>query len=89
MGRCASSTSDGQTGGPPRPIARLAAQQFLGRPELERAFFAGYGGDPRDPVTWRMIRIREAVGTAVWAHQVGDHAFESQGHRMIRDALLE
>lgn len=68
-------------------LARLAAQQFRGHPELEQAFLAGYGDDPRDPVTWRMILIREAVGTAAYAHRIGDDAFESQGQRMIRDAL--
>ena len=31
--------------------------------------------------------LREAVGTAVWAYQVGDEPFEKQGHRMLQDAL--
>lgn len=31
--------------------------------------------------------VREAVGTAVWAREVGDHAFEQQGHRMLAEAL--
>lgn len=68
-------------------LARLASQQLLGRPDLERAFFEGYGEDPRDPAGWRLVRIREAIGTAVWAFQFGDAEFEAQGHRMIRDAL--
>jgi hypothetical protein len=34
-----------------------------------------------------MLAVHEAIGTAVWAHQVGDERFESQGHRMIADAL--
>ena len=68
-------------------LARLAAQQFRGRPELERAFLDGYGTDPRGPEGWRLIRVREAIGTAAWAYQFGDEEFEQQGHRMIRDAL--
>ncbi|WCO67506.1 hypothetical protein PO878_02075 [Iamia majanohamensis] len=68
-------------------LVRLAAQDFRRRPELEAAFLAGYGPDPREPGAWRRHRVREAIGTAVWAHQVGDAAFEAQGHRMIAEAL--
>lgn len=68
-------------------FARLAAQQFRTDPQLEAAFVDGYGGDPRDPDAWRRIRIREAVGTAVWAHEVANEPFERQGHRMIAEAL--
>ncbi|MFC7488691.1 phosphotransferase [Knoellia sp. CPCC 206453] len=68
-------------------FARLAAQQFLQDPRLEEAFLEGYGSDPRDPQGWQRQRIREAVGTAVWAHQVGDVDFEAQGHRMLAAAL--
>jgi hypothetical protein len=31
--------------------------------------------------------VREGIGTAAWAHRVGDEAFEAQGHRMIAEAL--
>lgn len=68
-------------------FARLAAQQFLAHPDCEVAFIEGYGGDPRDPDEWRRVRIREAVGTAAWAFQVGDERFERHGHRMIAEAL--
>lgn len=68
-------------------FARLASQQFLGQPQLEAAFVDGYGTDPRDPDAWRRSQLREAVGTACWAHQVGDEAFEAQGHRMVADVL--
>lgn len=73
----------------PTDFARLAAQQFRSDPALEPAFFDGYGPDPRDPDTWHRAQLREAVNTAVWAHQVGDSPFEQQGHRMIADALRE
>lgn len=68
-------------------LARLAAQQFRGRPDLERAFLDGYGHDPRTPQSWRRDRVREAIGTVVWAHVTGDEEFEKQGHRMIADVL--
>ncbi len=68
-------------------LARLAAQQWRGRPDLERAFFEGYGEDPRDAAQWRWDQLKEAVGTACWAFQVGDEEFEAQGHRMLSEAL--
>jgi hypothetical protein len=68
-------------------LCRLAVQQWRGRPELEQAFLDGYGTDPRSHNVWRIDLLREAVGTAVWAFQVGDEAFEDQGHRMLREAL--
>lgn len=71
---------------PTTDLARLAAQQWRGRPELEAAFLEGYGADPR-PVWWPLVLLTEAIGTAVWAHQVGDERFEAQGHRMLREAL--
>ncbi|KGN38648.1 phosphotransferase [Knoellia subterranea] len=68
-------------------FSRLSVQQFRGRPDLERAFIEGYGSDPRDDESWRRQRVREAISTAAWAHQVGDDEFEQQGHRMIADVL--
>lgn len=76
-----------------RPAAtdfvRLAAQEWREDPACEAAFFDGYGRDPRHPDHWILMRLREAIGTAAWAHQVGDVAFEAQGHRMIADVLAE
>jgi hypothetical protein len=68
-------------------FARLAAREWRANPDAERAFFEGYGADPRTPRHWRLVRLREAVATAVWAFQVGDEEFEQQGHRMIAEAL--
>lgn len=68
-------------------VARLSVQEFRGRPELESAFLDGYGSDPREVQAWRRQSVREAISTAVWAHQVGDEAFEAQGHTMIAEAL--
>lgn len=68
-------------------FARLAVRQLAADPALERAFLDGYGSDPRTPGLWRILLIREAIGTAVWAFMVGDEKFEMEGHRMIADAL--
>lgn len=68
-------------------LVRLAAQQWSGRPDLEEAFFAGYGKDPRSQLAWPMLYLHEAIGTAVWAYQMGAEEFEEQGHRMLVEAL--
>ncbi|WP_265446945.1 phosphotransferase [Flexivirga meconopsidis] len=68
-------------------FARLARQDVERSPALEQAFFEGYGVDPREPDAWRRMLLHEAVGSAVWAYQVGDEDFEAQGHRMIGQAL--
>lgn len=70
-------------------VVRLSAQEWREEPACEAAFFDGYGRDPRHPDHWMSMRLREAIGTAAWAHQVGDVAFEAQGHRMIADLLAE
>ncbi|WP_254703545.1 hypothetical protein [Pseudarthrobacter sp. C4D7] len=74
-----------------RPAAsdfcRLAVQQWRTDPQLETAFFSGYGPDPRGSRLWKVMQLREAVATAAWAYKVGDIEFESQGHRMLHDAL--
>lgn len=70
-------------------FARLSAQQFRTDPALETAFLDGYGSDPREPAAWRRNQLWLAIGTAVWAYQVGDERFEQQGHRMIADALAD
>jgi len=70
-------------------FGRLAAQQFRQNPALESAFLHGYGTDPRDPDAWHRNRVREAIGTAVWAYQVHDEPFEQQGHEMLAEALAD
>ena len=72
-----------------RVIAAGLDQDFRRRPELEEAFLAGYGCDPREPEGWRRHSVREAIGTAVWSHKVGATDFEAQGHRMIADLLAD
>lgn len=70
-----------------RPIdedfVRLARQDFERDPALEVAFLEGYGGDAREPESWRRSLVGEAVGTAVWAYGVGDRDFEKFGHALL------
>ena len=48
-------------------FARLAVQVFRRNPNLETAFLAGYGIDPREAGAWHRTRVRgEAIATAVW-----------------------
>lgn len=68
---------------------RLEARDFRYDPAREAAFVEGYGADPREPAAWLRERVREAVNTAVWAYQVGDEAFEAEGHAMIERVLAE
>jgi aminoglycoside phosphotransferase (APT) family kinase protein len=68
-------------------FARLAVQEFRRDPALEAAFLDGYGPDPRTTDAWHRQLVREAIGTATWAHRVGDETFEAQGHRMIAEVL--
>jgi thiamine kinase-like enzyme len=70
-------------------FGRLAAQEFQAHPDCEAAFIDGYGADPREAQAWHRHRIREAVSTAAWAYQVGDEAFEAQGHRILADAFSD
>jgi hypothetical protein len=69
-------------------LARLHTRQWRGRPDLEAAFLEGYGGDPR-PSWWPTLLLAEAVGTAAWAHQVGDERFEAEGLATLRELLEE
>lgn len=68
-------------------FARLTAREFRRDPGFEAAFLAGYGSDPRTGEVWDFLLVTEAIGTAVWAYQVGAQDFEAEGHEMIARAL--
>ncbi len=72
---------------PSTDLVRLANQQWLGRPELEKAFLQGYGGDPRQARSWPIECLHEAIGTVVYAYRLGAEDFEAQGQRMLGRAL--
>ena len=42
-------------------LARLSQQQWDGRTDLEAAFLAGYGADPREPGAWRRALLRKVI----------------------------
>lgn len=67
----------------------LATQQFTNEPATETAFLKGYGHDPREPAAWQRNRIRAAIGTTVWAFQVGHRPLEQHGHQMIAEVLAD
>ncbi|MDQ4491714.1 phosphotransferase [Sinomonas sp. ASV486] len=73
-------------------LVRLEHGCFQPRPDepahdaaqLRAAFYAGYGRDPaEEPESWRLDNLLQALGTIVWAHEVGDPAFEDEGRRML------
>lgn len=66
-------------------LVRLHHQQFLGRPDLEAAFYAGYGRgvDAAETDIWRLENLNQAIGTVLWAHQIADADFEQQGRDMV------
>lgn len=68
-------------------LVRLSQQQWLNHPDLETAFLQGYGKDPREVEPWRRELLRQAIGTACWAYEVGDEQFEEHGHHMLERVL--
>lgn len=72
-------------------LVRLNNQQFVGHPELKRAFVKGLDRSMTD-LDHRMLQLstlQQAVGTAVWAHEIGDSAFEEHGRFMINRLLAD
>ena len=70
-------------------LVRLSHQQFVQRPELAEAFHAGLGRTlgPADEDLWRLENLNQSIGTVVWAHQMGDTAFEQAGRDMVERVL--
>jgi Phosphotransferase enzyme family len=70
-------------------LVRLSHQQFVGRPGLEAAFYDGLAKvvQPREAGLWRLENLNQAIGTVVWANQVGDAAFEEAGRTMVERLL--
>ncbi|MEP6478682.1 MAG: aminoglycoside phosphotransferase family protein [Rhodoglobus sp.] len=70
-------------------LVRMRHQQLLGHPELESAFFAGFGAElsAEEQAHLRLEELEQAVSTVVWAHAVGDAGFEEQGRGMVARVL--
>jgi len=72
-------------------LVRLSHQQFVGRPGLEAAFYDGLAKvvQPHEADLWRLENLNQAIGTVVWANQVGDTAFEQAGRAMVERLLFD
>ena len=70
-------------------LVRLTHQQFLGRPALAEAFYSGLGKQPgsSDAGLWQLENLNQALGTVVWAHKIGDAAFEQSGVERLERIL--
>jgi len=66
-------------------LVRLQNQQFAGHPERERAFMAGLDRTigHEDAELLAIESLRQSLGTVVWAHSIGNQAFEEHGRTMI------
>lgn len=65
-------------------LVRLEHTYFADHPELRKAFLAAYGRDPVEEMdSWRLDNVLQSLGTIVWAHDVGDAAFEDSGRQML------
>ncbi|GGI68135.1 hypothetical protein GCM10007175_00940 [Pseudarthrobacter scleromae] len=70
-------------------LVRLTHQQFLGRPALAEAFYSGLGKHPNSAAAdvWQLENLNQALGTVVWAHKIGDAAFEQSGVERLERIL--
>ncbi|MCP9000695.1 aminoglycoside phosphotransferase family protein [Pseudarthrobacter sp. RMG13] len=70
-------------------LVRLSHQRFVDRPDLADAFHAGLGKTvaPAETDLWRLENLNQAIGTVVWAHQMGDTVFEQTGRTMVKRVL--
>jgi hypothetical protein len=70
-------------------LVRLTHQQFLGRPGLEEAFYSGLGKrlQKSEADMWQLENLNQALGTVVWAHKIGDAAFEQSGVQRVERIL--
>jgi hypothetical protein len=70
-----------------RDMQRMYFQQWLARPDLRDAFYAGYGRTPGE-ADLRLLRrylAYSALSTVVWAHEHNNPGFETHGRRMLCD----
>ena len=72
-------------------LVRLSHQQFVGRPDLAAAFYDGLGKmvGCAEAGLWRLENLNQALGTVVWANQVGDIAFEQAGRAMVERVVSD
>lgn len=66
-------------------VSRMYFRHWPGHPELQQAFFTGYGQQPAE-ADWQLLRsvaAYAAMSTVVWAHAHADSAFEQEGRDML------
>ncbi|TNB70129.1 aminoglycoside phosphotransferase family protein [Arthrobacter sp. BB-1] len=70
-------------------LVRLTSQQFLEQPGLEEAFYSGFGRRIQEfeADTWQLENLNQSLGTVVWAHRIGDSAFERSGVETLERTL--
>jgi Ser/Thr protein kinase RdoA (MazF antagonist) len=70
-------------------LVRLTHQQFVGQPALEEAFYSGLGRrlQRSEADMWQLENLNQALGTVVWAHKIGDAAFEQSGVQRVERIL--
>jgi len=71
-------------------LVRLTNQQFLGQPGLGEAFYSGFGRrvQASEADMWQLENLNQALGTVVWAHRIGDSAFEQSGVETMERILV-
>ena len=70
-------------------IVKLWTEVWGERPDLEAAFFAGYGRLLRSDelIELSILAGMHAMATIAWAHEHGDLAFQAAGDRALRRVL--
>jgi len=70
-------------------LVKLWTEVWGERPDLEAAFFAGYGRTlrPDEQVELRVLAAMHAMATVAWAHDHADVAFAQLGARALRRVL--
>ena len=70
-------------------LVKLWTDVWPGRPELESAFFAGYGRHlaPSELAQLGVLAAMHAMATIAWAHEHGDRHFLALGQRALRRVL--
>ncbi len=70
-----------------KDVRRLCVQQWVGRPDLRDAFFAGYGRGPTvaELTLLRCYVVYSALSTIVYASEHADAGFEEQGRRTLAE----
>jgi aminoglycoside phosphotransferase len=68
-----------------RDLNRLRQQQWRDRPDLQEAFFAGYGRNatPAEEVMLRARDAQSALTTMFWARERNDPSFEEHWHSVL------